>query len=254
MDDKLLRITINNHDAVDLNVLANSLNAFAQLYDSCLLKSDITSFKKEERKLLVKDVRQGSIIIDIVGAIAPLDVATSLNTIIVFGEFLKNMANFFAKKEDKLYDFSKRDSENFITALEPIAQDSNGGMNISIVNIGDGSVYAPVLFTDTMDSNARQNIARDYRQSLQTQDSSIDFYEKLLKLVITDKNTIKGIIIDFQAKERKLLLNAQMQQQILKDQEKPFSVYYLVNGKIMKDGDKIIAYKIDEIQDTIEDD
>lgn len=71
-DDFFLRVEIIHTELVDLNVLSTSLNALASQYDSFLRKQSDVEYKKSERKLLVKQIDRGSIIIDVLASIMPL--------------------------------------------------------------------------------------------------------------------------------------------------------------------------------------
>jgi hypothetical protein len=262
-NNNILKIEIKNQDPVDLNVLAISLNSFAQLYDDFLLKnSDNVKLKKEERKLLVQEVKKGSIIIEIVSVLATVshlfefDESLTFDAILEFGKYLSNMSNFFSKKEEQKYDFSKKDSENFSNVVDVISRDSNGNMNVNISDNQGKIIINNVVNLSTMEANATQNVAREYARLKESNSIPSSFSEKLLKLVITEKNVLKGIISDIHAKEKKLILDPDIKSVITNDQSKPFAVYYLVNGKVIidREKDKIIAYKIDYIIDTIEDD
>jgi hypothetical protein len=107
MSELFLRIDIQNEKPVDLNVLSNSLNALASQYDVYLKRELRGEYpKKEQRKLLVKEIKKGSIIIDLVGTITPM--LPEINSICEFGTYLKNTFDFFLNKGEKNMNTQKK--------------------------------------------------------------------------------------------------------------------------------------------------
>lgn len=96
MSEVFLRFEIKNDKPVDLNVLSNSLNALVSQYDIFLHKKSKNDYKKHDRKLLIKEVKSGSIIIDLVGTVTPL--ITEINAICEFGTYLKSSFDFFLER------------------------------------------------------------------------------------------------------------------------------------------------------------
>jgi hypothetical protein len=67
--ENILSVKIENKNQIELNQLASSLNALSAQYDSFLRKSN-TDYTKNDRKLYISELKQGSIIIELFSSIA----------------------------------------------------------------------------------------------------------------------------------------------------------------------------------------
>jgi len=162
MGEIFLQFEIKNDKPVDLNVLANSLNALSSQYDIFLKKSKDVC-KKHERKLLIKNVRSGSIIIDLFGYATPL--FDEMNTICEFGSYLKCTFDYFLGKDAKpTHDYTKKDCQDIRDIVDITARDGNnavinlnvcGDNNITILNVGSLS---------HTDANALQTTTKRYEE------------------------------------------------------------------------------------------
>ena len=126
MGEIFLQFEIKNDKPVDLNVLANSLNALSSQYNIFLKKSKGVC-KKHERKLSIKNVRRGSIIIDLFGYATLL--FDEMNTIYEFGSYLKSTFDFFLGKVDKpTHDYTKKDCQDIHNVVDITARDGNNAV------------------------------------------------------------------------------------------------------------------------------
>lgn len=97
-------------------------------------------------------------------------------------------------------------------------------------------------------------IAKKYAEEL-IDSQNILFENKTLKLIVSERNIIKGLIDDFSEKPLTLTyVNDELRQQMIHDKaNNPFNIYYIVSGELVKaeKNSKIIAYRVLEIIDTI---
>lgn len=133
-----------------------------------------------------------------------------------------------------------------------MARDNNAVVNLNIINNSGDDVFAPIYVINRNNANASQMIAKKYQEELG--DNPTEFFvDKTLKLVPSNKNLIQGLIKEFFDKPRTLTYhNEELRQRIMiikKIIHLQFS--YIVNGEIIKDENKIIAYRILEIKDII---
>ena len=179
MNEVFLRFEIKNDKAIDLNVLSNSLNALGSQYDIFLHKKSKNDYKKHDRKLLIKEVKSGSIIIDLVGTVTPL--ITEINTICEFGIYLKDTFDFFLGKIEKpKHEYTKKDCQDTRNIADVTARDSNNAVaNINIYG-NNNTVYAPIYNISHTDANALQTTTKRYEEeSLQIEEQTI-FQKELM--------------------------------------------------------------------------
>ena len=159
---QILRFGICNSRSVELTDLTKSLLSIAAEYKMFVDKNyQIT--EKDEAVLYIREIKSGSIIIDLASKnilpLLPLILATNnIAAVIQFGLFLKNCyAYLIGKTDQRPINISRTDYQNLSKILEPIAKDSAGQVNISQVCNGDATVIVNINSTE---ANAAQNTAR----------------------------------------------------------------------------------------------
>ncbi|QED23920.1 hypothetical protein [Candidatus Deianiraea vastatrix] len=159
-------------------MLSNSLNALGSQYDIYLNKKSKNDYKKHERKLLIKEVKSGSIIIDLVGMVMPL--ITEINSIIEFGEYLKTSFNFFLNKGKSDYQYSKKDCQDIRSIVDATAKDGNNAkVNINVYGYNN-TIHAPIYNITNTDANAIQATTKRYEEeSIEIEEQSI-FQKELM--------------------------------------------------------------------------
>lgn len=162
-NEKLI-ITFENDNPLELldfarsNIcLANEFNSYVRL-NHVALPSDMV-------KLCVKEVRQGSTIVELfaflAGTIAAnpqqsLQFAEVGKSVLGYFELLKNSYDFFAGDTDKApITYTKTNLENYRDILEPVAKDRSSNI---VINAQEGAtvVYAPITINSS-EANALQN-------------------------------------------------------------------------------------------------
>jgi hypothetical protein len=179
MSEVFLRFEIKNDNPVDLNILSNSLNALSSQYDIFLSKKSKYDYKANDRKLLIKEVKNGSIIIDLIGTITPL--FNEINTICEFGTYLKSGFEFFLGKiSQPNYNFSKKDCSDIRNIADVTARDTNkANVNINIYG-GNNKIYAPVYVLSNTDANALQTTTKRYEDEYLQQEQQTIFMKELM--------------------------------------------------------------------------
>jgi hypothetical protein len=155
-----LRVTIANSEPVDLLDLARCLGALGNEYLRNAQRQGI-AVRGEDVKLLVKEVRNGSIEIDLVQfalAASAVTAASNFNAICDFARNLKaGMEWLIEKKGDKPESMTSRASlKNYHDILEPVAKDKNGCLTIAPIQV-NGPVQNLSLNVITVHANAGQN-------------------------------------------------------------------------------------------------
>lgn len=159
MNSCLLRVRIANSEPVELVDLARCLGALGNEYIRNAQRQGC-SVRDEDVKLLVKEVRSGSIEIDLVqiGFAVGMATVTNFNAVCDFAANLKTgMAWLIEKKGKKPEALASRASlKNYHDILEPVAKDHDGVLTIAPMEI-NAPVENLTLNLITIHANAGQN-------------------------------------------------------------------------------------------------
>ena len=265
MSEVFLRFEIKNDHPIDLNVLSNSLNAFGSQYDIFLNKKSKQSYTKHERKLLIKEVKSGSVIIDLVGMITPL--ITEMNTICEFGTYLKDTYDFFLVKIDKpRHDYSKKDCQDIRNITDVTARDSNNAKaNINVYG-NNNVVYAPIYNLSHTDANALQTTTKRYEDENLQIEEQIIFQKELMywedasfnRKSSQDSHSGKVIIETIDKRAKKVIFINENDKIKCTTRNEKFpheewqNLLYHVDVQVMKIQDTIKEYKILQIYDDVD--
>ncbi|MBV5329992.1 MAG: hypothetical protein JZU65_20595 [Chlorobium sp.] len=160
-EDNKLVVTICNRNPIELIDLTECLLGVGQQYVRFLSRHPDVA-ESEDIKLFVKEVRQGSIIADLV-PLAPyaLPLIQGMNSVISFSTYMKQFGGFLLGKADKPSEVEKTDYEQFNKITSPVAKDTASQFNITCVF--KGNVHNNFKF-DHVEANAIQNaIARELK-------------------------------------------------------------------------------------------
>lgn len=242
MDNPLLQITIDNKEDIELFELASSMTSISDQYHRYLRQSKRERVKSQS-KLYVKEIKRGSIILDLCEK-AP-ETFIGIEPIIVgYAGFLVNTLNYLTGRVPKLpeiYKFLKEDFTNFKKLLEPIANVSG---NYLTLNVNFGTVVYNQSY-NSIDANAAQNRCDKEIKLLEKAGDSL-FKEKVnLKLYQARNSNLSksmsgnmGIISEL-SEEPKILsfITQKLRSEIIHGEENPYNYTYNVDVEIqLKEG------------------
>jgi hypothetical protein len=184
-----LSIKIENGHQLELNQLASSLNAFSAQYDSFLRKSNV-DYAKNDRKLYISELKQGSIIIELVSSIAAS--ADNFNAIFEFFNYLRLSFDWLLERGDRKFRYSKHDLEQLSEFVGPVAVDKKSAICISITN---SNLNNAAIFIDHLQANAAQNIASKKVEDTMEENQKI-FHRELMYWANADFSEQKNRISD----------------------------------------------------------
>ena len=180
INDVRLVVEIKNKHPLELLELTKSLVSLANQFNS--YTSDLNTSKEDrEAKLYVKEIRTGSVILELieVATIGVLPFIENINTLVSFAEYLRDSYQYFlGSPRGKPKEFSISDQRDLSQIINPIANDNGSQINVS-VNVGEGAtVY---LAMGSLEANAIQNtIAREVAKSREPEPSD-DIRHKVAK-------------------------------------------------------------------------
>lgn len=196
-NEATLTIEINNKNPIELLDLTDSMHAVGKQYVRYLNKTGNTV--SENTKLYVKEVRSGSVIIelsDLLPFSIPFVDITNWNSILEFVQHLKAVYEYLLGKGPKPEgDFQKADWQNYSSIVNPVVKDEGSQINISGDFIDKRKVTINLNFTET---NAIQNRAAQEISLLKApttgEHKNAVFYWHTIKNAKSGTSGEKGII------------------------------------------------------------
>ena len=155
--DIRLIIEIKNKQPLELLDLTKSFVSLANQFNNYV---SIEGESKEDReaKLYVKEIRSGSVIMELVeyASIGAIPFIENVNTIVGFGGYLKDAYNFLlGKSEKKTVEYLQSDLKDLSQIINPVANDNAAQINISTTINGTVELH---INLDSTQANAAQNI------------------------------------------------------------------------------------------------
>lgn len=248
-----ISIEIKNTEPIELIDLTESLTGFADEYRRRIAISD-PSAPPEEIKLYVKEMRNGSIIADLI-AIAPLMLpfVADANHVIQFCQYLSKAYEYLTGRSKEKPEMEKADYLNLNRIVEPIAKDSG-----SQINIGTLNVAAPVTFNLTsLQANAAQNSAKREIELLKEPVTGVK--ERVLLYWYQARNDPtsqagdKAIIESISSGAVKTIFaNDSIKAKMLFDTDNPFTHAYVVDVAVETIKGRAALYRVLNVHEVIE--
>jgi hypothetical protein len=244
-----LRVEIKNKEPIELIELTKSLASLSNQYNSY---SEINGYTEKERhsKLYVKEIKSGSVILDLVeyASVGILPFAENINTIVGFTEYFGKAVKYFVKGEGTKPDLSIQDCKDLSQVVNPIAKDNGSQLNMS-VKIDGG--FHQHIHLDSRDANAFQNLLKtEIKEKLEPKTG--DLIENAIMVFYQTRNKIAGksgnkVIIDDAVEGKPLNVifsDKKLKKKILKGEDNPNNFAFQVDVKIKTSNGIIIAYEI----------
>jgi len=150
-----LEITIQNKKPVILTDLSLSLLSVTQQYQR-FLESETTDDYQPSTELYIKEVRSGSIVVELVALSMPIVPLVweggPLSQWVTQGQSILNW--FIAKSNTPPKKMAKNDLKQWNSILEPVARDQGSQLNFTV---SDGGKVINQLIINSQDANTAQN-------------------------------------------------------------------------------------------------
>lgn len=153
-----LQITINNTKPVVLTDLTMALLGVGQQFER-FIENETTDQHQTGSELFIKEVRSGSIIVELVAqAIPVVPLLWQGGSVIEWFGYAKSVIEWLnGKLEKPPKDVTKQDLKQWNNILEPIAKDHGSQMNI---NVSSGGKVINQFFISSEQANSAQNAIR----------------------------------------------------------------------------------------------
>lgn len=241
-------LTHSQSDDIEFGPFMRAMGAFGDMYHRHVAQD----FSKDDVKLTIKGVRQGSIIIDI----APVVVAAlSAHEVVLkaaeFAEFYKNLVGYFLTGSGRPETVTERDCQNIRTIYAPAAQSVGGQSNISFhgdVNIAVGRIEAGAIQTNAI------------REIETLKEPTVEIRKEVLLYWHVAKNTPeseaadRGIVEMIDDAPKKILFGerTEIKEAMLGGAGNPFETGFLVDIEVAILRGKVQAYKVLRLHETFE--
>lgn len=249
IQDVRLVIKIENKRPIELLDLTKSLVSIATQFDSYVDKN-ADSKENREAKLYVKEIKSGSVILELIelATVGMIPFIENTNTILGFVEYCKKAVNFFLKNEGEKPELKPTDYRDFSTILNPISKDNGSQFNLSTTINGNVELHLNLSSTDT---NALQNIFKKELEQLKIPEQLDDIKPSVLMIWFQARNDLKstignkGVIEEISKKPLNITFETdEIKEKMLHSDINPFNTVFVVDVKIQTIQDKPIAYKI----------
>ncbi|MBS0647315.1 MAG: hypothetical protein JSR97_12115 [Verrucomicrobia bacterium] len=246
--DIRLVIEIKNKQPLELLDLTKSLVSLASQFNSYASKNG-DSKENREAKLYVKEIRSGSIILELIemATIGVIPFLENVNTIVGFADYTKKAFNYFLGKSDNKPDLTPTDYKELSQIVNPVANDNGSQINMSTTINGNVELH---VHLDSLEANAIQNRFEKELKSLKIPEMSDDTKTKVLLTWFQARNDMKsnvgnkGTIEDLSAKPMNIVIDDDAIKDEMLHKENPFTTVFVVDVKLQHVNGKVVAYKV----------
>ncbi len=254
--DIRLIIEIQNKQPLELLDLTKSFVSLASQFNNYVGKNG-DSKENREAKLYVKEIRSGSVILELIelATIGVLPFLENVNTIVGFADYMKTAYNFFIGKSEVKPDLEASDYKELAQIINPVANDNGSQINISTAVNGNLELHVHLT---SLESNAIQNVFQKELKQLKVPELNDETETSVLLTWYQARNDMKSSIGNKGTIESlsKKPMNITFDDDTLKDTmlhgENPFTTVFVVDVKLQNVGGKLVAYKVVKLHETFE--
>jgi hypothetical protein len=264
-----LTLDIKNKAPIELNDLAESLRALGDEFESFAIEHGQNDSRPGEAKLYVKEVKSGSIIIDLVNYVSPhivpvmgsaapvvgvaVAAITQMNTVMEFGEYLKRGFDSLLRRTKGRDDLGKSSLKNYAQILTPVIKDPDSYVHIQTGDINIGNVYLNLDINSAEANRIKRQVdleldKREQSESATRKKQVLYFYQT--RNTIGNRTGDRGKIPTISKKDVKILFaDDSLKRQIISGTENIFHWAYVVDVEVTYKEDRAIAYKVIRLHD-----
>ena len=251
-----LIIEIQNKQPLELLDLTRSLVSLASQFNSYALRYG-DSKENREAKLYVKEIRSGSVILELIemATIGVLPFIENMNTVVGFAKHIKSAYDFFLGKSDKKPEMNVNDYKDLSQIINPIANDNGSQLNMSTTVNGNVELH---LHISSVESNAIQNVIQVTQKMLKASEVDDDIRTNVLLTWYQARNDMKsavgnkGIIESLTDKPMNIIFDNDDLKEKMLHGENPFTTVFVVDVKMQNVNGRLAAYKVVKLHDTFE--
>lgn len=257
-----IEVVFRNGEPLDLLDFTASLTALAREHEA-QMKLSAPSISVEETRLLIVDVRKGSIILELLPVLAPIiSTAEATNTAVAFVTNLKRIVTQMRVPGGRAPDASTAQLKNLNDTVRAVVNDTDGALEISARH-KNGKVLQEIIIKK---EDARTIEANVSAQRKEIEAKSNAQYERVLMrlhqssvdhLRVDKRTSEKGIVERIDQTPRTLiyasdLAGQRIKDEILKDHGNPYQKGFIVDLDVETVAGKPRLYRILHVHDVID--
>lgn len=248
---------IENKRPIELIDLTKSLISVSNQFSDYVTRKG-NSKEEREAKLYIKEIKTGSVIIELIeyATIGMIPFIENVNTIVGFADNLQRAIKYYLTDVGEKPETSINDLRDISTILNPIAKDKGSQMFVHTTINGNVEL---TINLNSNDANAIQNRIKQEITDLKIEEVLKVTYERVaLKLYqarsdIKSKTGNKGIIEEISDKPLNIIFeNDLTKEQILQAEINPLKSIFVVDTKIINVDKKPTIYKILKLHESFE--
>ncbi len=263
-----LDIKIEYSQPVELADLTISLQGLARSYRRYASQHDVDV--GDAVKLYVREIKSGSIVVDLVNEVGPVvmaapvlagaalsDLTSKAKLLLDFARFVKGTYDFFRGLGKKPADLTPPHIKDLSNVLEPVAKDSNG--NVSINARDNAQVYVQLTVNQT-DANAIQNRAEKEieasRRPEQTVHKKVLLYWHKATAEQASSPSDRAIVDSITDKPLRVFFpndDVATKAAMIAGKSNPFTAGFLVDVELQTIRGEPYAYKVTHLYETLTD-
>ena len=250
--DVCLRVALIHKTSIELDDLSQSLKSLAALHNRYVARTS-ASIAGDRLRLYVREIRSGSIIVDLIAQAHNLSLfADDAKHIVDFAKVLMSSLDFFKGKAEQPDGLKKPDAENIRDFLEPVARDTGAIINIQALA---GSTVIVNQATTSIDANAIQNRAGrwidEQKEPVRGIQTGCLFYFYQARDELSSRSGDLGVIERISTRPVKTIIEGEdLKGRILGDAL--FRKAYVVTVRVETIEDKPMLYTILEVTDMFD--
>jgi len=257
-----LVVIIRNEQPIELLHFTSSLTALAKEHEASL-RTDRPELAVEETRLLITDVRKGSIVMEMVSALAPfVSTIEIVNTAVDFVKHMSSALDFLKLPNGRLPDATTQQLKNMTDAMQVIAADSNGELEI-MASHRNGEVLQQLVIRK---NEARTVIENAGEQRKEIEKKTGDVHRKVLMRLhqtsvedakIGKRTSEKGIVERIDTAPHTLvyvsdLAGQRIKEEILRHGGNPYEKGFIVDLDVEMVAGRPRLYRIIELHEVID--
>lgn len=249
-----LVVKIKNQKPVELLDLSKSLAGIASQFNNFTSKN-AQSKDESEAKLYVKEIRSGSIILELVeiASIGVIPFIENTNVILEFSKYCKSVFDYFISDKGENPNLSLSDCKEFAAIVNPVVKD-NGSQIIFSPTINGKAFFN--FSADFKDANSFINQLKDVQASIKEPINNEEINNSVILTWYQARNEYnnnvgnKGVIEDISKRPLNITFeNDDLKEKMLHCHINPFNTAFVVDVRIQTVQGKPVAYKVLKLHD-----
>lgn len=259
-EQTMLLVHIKPSKPIEINEFTSSLNAVSNLFTSYVQKNGSCD-EQAQAKLYVEKVQEGSIIVYLTELVSSsiLPFIENANLIFEFATFIKNTCDYYIHGKGEKEELTISECNDFNNMLNMVAGDNKGEMEIGAVVKGRGNNILVGCTLNYTDCNAGQNQFKKEADRLKALAPVSEKYSRQLMTIYQLRSDMgndagnRAIIEGISKKKVAVVFETdELKERILNSDCNPVKYAFLVDVEVQTVNERIGAYKVLALHDTIE--